>query len=149
MGRRVTRTADLEPPGLGRAFLRTAVLFATSLTVVDTVLLVLMSHFQFNQAEQALLAVGQLVGYLIMFGIRMSTMRARNGYRGLHEMLSGTRTVQLPAVQRRGVFVPVSRKGEPASDSRAAGSLRPALALPPGLPAQIACHHRKRGHAVR
>jgi hypothetical protein len=34
----------------------------------------------------------------------VSTMRARNGYRGLHEFLSGTRVVSLPAPPRQQTF---------------------------------------------
>src|SRR5262249_43016363 len=36
----------------------------------------------------------------------VSTMRTRNGYRGLHEFVSGTRVVQLPRQRKRRTFRP-------------------------------------------
>jgi uncharacterized RDD family membrane protein YckC len=41
----------------------------------------------------------------------LSTMRARNGYRGLHEWLSGTRVVALPRPERPGLLRPHRPKG--------------------------------------
>lgn len=55
-------------------------------------------------------------------GILISTMRARNGYRGVHEFLSGTRVVSLPEPERRRRFP--SRLGQDTSH-------------PDGLPSQV------------
>lgn len=51
------------------------------------------------------------------------TMRRRNGYRGLHEWLSGTETIRLPA----------ARVGPGVPDR----SVVPSVALPPGMPAHV------------
>jgi hypothetical protein len=54
-----------------------------------------------EQLQQALLALCMLVlwggGILVL----LSTMRARNGYRGLHEWVSGTRVIRLPDPEAR------------------------------------------------
>jgi uncharacterized RDD family membrane protein YckC len=59
-----------------------------------------------QQILESLLLVGTIypleaVGIILL----LCTMRARNGYRGLHEMLSGTRVVRLPdAADRRALL---------------------------------------------
>ena len=53
-------------------------------------------------------------------------MRARTGYRGLHELLSGTRVVRLPWPERREVYRPRQPEGR--------AGLQP---LPPGLPERL------------
>src|SRR5262249_37405921 len=42
-----------------------------------------------------------LVGFAVGTGLVLLPMRNRNGYRGLHELLSGTRVVRLPWPHRR------------------------------------------------
>src|SRR5262249_48808424 len=46
--------------------------------------------------------IGTVLGLVAMF----LPARARNGYRGLHEFISGTRTVSLPPSPRRRLRVP-------------------------------------------
>jgi hypothetical protein len=58
------------------------------------------------------------------------TMRARNGYRGVHEFLSGTRTVQLPWPGQRPRPSPLL---SPRSVARLTGWLTRPAALPAGL----------------
>ena len=50
-----------------------------------------------------LIRIGALpaLGWLLGLALLSSTMRRANGYRGLHEWLSGTRTIQLPAARPR------------------------------------------------
>jgi hypothetical protein len=90
-GLRVTRASGAEPCGLARTFGRTAVLFLLYGLAVDIIL-----WLAFDPLERPTWALfhglGELVGLLVCF----CPARARTGYRGLHELLSGTRTVLLP-----------------------------------------------------
>ncbi|HLJ94187.1 MAG TPA: protein kinase [Gemmataceae bacterium] len=62
------------------------------------------------------------VGGLVM----VVPMRARNGYRGIHELASGTRVVRLPWVKKRRTFQDCPSEH--------------ALLQPEGLPEQIGCY---------
>jgi hypothetical protein len=113
---RVTRAGGGERPGLGRAFLRTAVFIATGGLLTNLALYAVLGGH--NQFAWALLS---LVGFALSLAARFSTMRARNGYRGLHEVLSDTRVVQLPPLRRPGrpgrqPFAPGARAAEPGGD---------------------------------
>ncbi len=125
---RVTRAGGGERPGLGRAFLRTAVFVATGGLVTN-----LLTSALIDQVAQpvawALLGAG---GGVLSLALRFSTMRARNGYRGLHEFLSDTRVVQLPTSPRP------RRPGREVTSCR-----RPAAPPPDGVPHQLG------GFAVR
>lgn len=102
---RVGTARGTQPPGLGRALLRTGALFfvlnlgtyasygmlevlgsmpeqGAFMTTVQTVILLFGVMFP---AAWLILAVA----------LTVCTMRARNGYRALHEFVSGTRTYQL------------------------------------------------------
>ncbi len=65
-----------------------------------------------------------LVGLLVGLAVLLLPMRRRNGYRGTHEFLSGTRVVRLPWPQRRRTYRSIP--------------LDQGLAPPDSQPAQIA-----------
>jgi hypothetical protein len=88
---RVTRAWNCEPPGLARSLWRTALLYLTSYSLVDCFLAA-----NLHRMATADMAIMSIVGMFASLGIRASTMRASNGYRAFHEVLSGTRVVQLP-----------------------------------------------------
>jgi uncharacterized RDD family membrane protein YckC len=94
---RVSRADANQLPGLGRVLLRTAVFYAV--TALPTTIL----SFIFPEDD----TVGSLLFLLVLaIGtvVLIAPMRARNGYRGLHEWLSGTRLVRLPWVKKRRPF---------------------------------------------
>jgi hypothetical protein len=94
---RVVRLGTDRPPGLLRAFRRTLV-FCVILHVLMEVVNLLPLDF-LTKLLLTLLAMTKLGNTLIL----LTTMRQRNGYRGLHEFLSGTATVRLaPAVEGEG-----------------------------------------------
>jgi hypothetical protein len=98
---RVARAGDLQPPGLGRSLLRVgALLGLTELGTFASGVLVLATNLPPMQLAlmSSLLSLLNLVGLALL----LSTMRAHNGYRGLHEFLSGTRTYRLRPRAERG-----------------------------------------------
>jgi eukaryotic-like serine/threonine-protein kinase len=112
LGLRVCTARGSERPGLAAVMLRVGLFYllenlgAIFFTVVLT----------YNAAESADLSpehqMGQnllaLAVFYALFALGtlclLCTMRARNGYRGLHEILSGTRTVLLPIAVRGRAF---------------------------------------------
>jgi hypothetical protein len=86
---RVCRTGTADPPGLARALGR-SLLFA-GLTTLPYFLDPLLPPGELLQVVFDVL-IWPLVGLLLI----VSTMRRRNGFRGPHELLSGTRVLQLP-----------------------------------------------------
>jgi hypothetical protein len=88
---RVWAAGSSEPPGLARALVR-AVAFFTIVYLAATVLLWVAYG---NPEVWWLEFVGSLLTVLGSL-LLLSTMRQRNGYRGPHEFLSGTRVVRLP-----------------------------------------------------
>ena len=109
LGLRVRRTDGSEVPGLRRALARTCAFeFLITLGSIPIVLLqnmpgVLGYNPAQSQFSQALLVSGCLFYPLWFLGIgsMVCTMRERNGYRGLHEFISGTRVVSLPKSEKR------------------------------------------------
>ncbi len=82
------------PPGLKGAALRALLFYLTTIFVFDAATLVLFAMLPLRRAaliEPLLAAVSLSLGYLAA----ASTMRAINGYRGVHELFSGTRVVRL------------------------------------------------------
>jgi hypothetical protein len=134
LGLRVRRPAGIQRPGLGRAFLRAAVLvLCLNLgSILSAVLLVPYAptrggDFARLYEEHFFIWLQSLLlpwtSFMVAAALLFSTARARNGYRGLHEILSGTRVVGVPQPRRRGLQ----------------GIRYPTVALlrPPGLPESV------------
>lgn len=102
-GKRLTRlrvwSADSpEPPGLAKSLRRFALFYGLAALPSQLVLrAVLLFH------KQAGPWLGLILPILITLGLAIlaSTMRKRNGYRGLHDLIAGTRLVLLPGAERR------------------------------------------------
>jgi hypothetical protein len=114
LGLRVRRPSGNQRPGLARAFARVLVMLVClnwASFVSFAILLpfapasggdyarLYQEHF-FVWLQALMLPWGGFaLGVLVLF----APARARNGYRGLHEFLSGTRVVGLPQPRRRGL----------------------------------------------
>jgi hypothetical protein len=131
---RVGGVADHHPPGVGRALLRAGLLYAL-FNVASVATMIVWRAYDLPtdghpRSEQeafliALLSMVQGVWVLLALGLMVSTMRKHNGYRCLHEILSGTRTYRLrwpQFMQRRAL------RRQP---------FQLAVARPQGLPAQV------------
>jgi hypothetical protein len=111
LGLRVWAVADSAPPGLGRAFFRTSVFtLLTNLNTVATLLIGFILEAIAPESAQRgdwvvmILGVLDPIAYVLGIVLLVETMRARNGYRGLHDFASGTRVVRLPPrAQHRGI----------------------------------------------
>jgi uncharacterized RDD family membrane protein YckC len=94
LGLRVVNLSG-ETPGVGRALLRA--LLIPGLTYLPALLEPLWFSPQTSPYEMStsnhLQLLDGLLGWLLTLGV-VSTMRARNGYRGLHDLASGTRVVR-------------------------------------------------------
>jgi eukaryotic-like serine/threonine-protein kinase len=132
---RVCRVLDTDPPGLWRAVVRTLVfeLLPFSGQIVGMVIWFTYpfpAHPEERPEEMlklasvlTVVATLQFVGGVVGYGLILGTMRQRNGFRGLHEFLSGTRVVQLPQKERR-----LHVRGRTVQDQ---------LVRPPELPARV------------
>jgi hypothetical protein len=116
---RVGVAGGVRPPGVGRAVLRAAILFVLlNLGTAASQALMFAADMpngvvvrnQPMTGEQALLmslaGMASIAGFILAAVAILIPMRAANGYRGLHEILSGTRTFQLrwpQAPERRAV----------------------------------------------
>lgn len=113
LGKRVLRlrvgtAAANQAPGLGPAVLRAAIFFGlvNGGVIVLTVTAAVAPQIPWRGPVVPLLERFWVFGAL---GLLFGTVRKRNGYRGLHEFLSGTRTYQLrwPKDRKRaGVKIP-------------------------------------------
>jgi hypothetical protein len=94
LGLRVQTVREMDVPGPGRAALRVLVLFLLTHLGGE----ILLAGLIISPAPGLLVWLAILSTPLNVVGIALllCTMRGRNGYRGLHEFLSGTRTVWLP-----------------------------------------------------
>ena len=98
-GLRVSREGEGGPPGVRRGALRALTFYALTglpgeaTTVLVFGLLPAGRAFLFEPLALVVRGVGLLAA--------SATMRAGNGYRGLHELASGTRVVRLPHSARR------------------------------------------------
>jgi uncharacterized RDD family membrane protein YckC len=105
LGLRVCRLEGIEPPGLLLSFWRTTVwwiLISLGLTLGG-----LITPFFSTDPHPALwVLAGQWAVFLLGFLGMVSTMRTRNGYRGLHEVLSRTRVIRLPEAARPFALMP-------------------------------------------
>jgi hypothetical protein len=117
---RVCNAESSGPPGFWRAQLRLAVFYLLAnlgtflaFWVVWPCLTLPVNptpkQFADNFGSITAYAFAPFAGLMVGVGALMSTMRVRNGYRGLHEWLSGTRVVPLPRrIGRRAAAVPCS-----------------------------------------
>ncbi len=90
VGLRVTQADGISRPGWRRVFVRTAVLFTLNGLVAEIV----GSFFIDLLNDPVSWAMLESVAWLPLLLV-LVTMRPRNGYRALHEVISGTRTIQL------------------------------------------------------
>jgi uncharacterized RDD family membrane protein YckC len=93
---RVCTGQGCDPPGLVRACLRTALFFAL-VWLAPEVSFWLEIQAGYPGRGLMLSALWEVLGILLL----IFPMRARTGYRGLHEILSGTRVVRLPWPETR------------------------------------------------
>ncbi len=120
LGLRV-RTANNDLPGLGRGLARTFVFYPLCfLGAIGTQFLFLAFFGREAMADPMKLArdwrflavaLAQYPLYAVGWGLLFGSMRARNGYRGLHEWASGTRVITLPRPDERRALRP-RRLGE-------------------------------------
>jgi eukaryotic-like serine/threonine-protein kinase len=114
-GLRVVRAGPgFQPPGLPRAFVRTFAYMATSGLVADIVYYSIRSP-----AERSRWAFFGIVVYAMSLAARFSTMRGSNGYRGLHEIMSGTRVLRAPTAAPKLALPRSAEQGAPFSLIRA------------------------------
>jgi hypothetical protein len=104
---RVSRATVRAAPGLGRTLLRFVVfyLFISLNDLGDLSLQPLFSGLDSSFSNSGLLQLSQglvFVGLKVVgLWLLLCTMRRRNGWRGLHELASGTRVIKLPRAARR------------------------------------------------
>jgi hypothetical protein len=126
LGLRVCTVTGSGPPGWRPALLRTLVFFALNGLTITVLGLAQLGWLPWDVPTTAnFMGPMPLLGWLLM----ASTMRTRNGYRGLHEFASGTRTVALPWSERRGLFRRIPR------------GWMPPLTRPAGLPDRLGHFH--------
>jgi uncharacterized RDD family membrane protein YckC len=144
LGLRV-RTMAGEPPGPGRVILRT-VLFLSLLGLSNYVLIAsnAISETEPGQTDMDLGRFGlslaaTVVGCALLFG----TMRGRNGYRGLHEFLSGTHVVRAPEARPRGTFRsrPLAPDATPPDLAARVGPFAVRGAFPPAEGSRVLLGH--------
>jgi hypothetical protein len=118
---RVVGVGGSEPPGLARGAVRVGLFYGSGTLLAEVARL---AYHHIPEDTLAAVVVGLLDPCWTL--LLLITMRARNGYRGIHEFLSGTRVVQLPWPEPR-----VSLRGRRAD--------RPAQArpLPPSVPSRV------------
>ena len=112
---RVCLLDRFEPPGWRRAAVR-----ALPLVLAFFVPRVIVESLPSNWPDDIVAVILVLMTTMAMFAI-IWPMRPRNGYRGWHEILSGTRVIQLPWPEPRFVY-------------RSKQNIIKARALPPELP---------------
>jgi hypothetical protein len=124
LGLRVWNATDDAPPGVPRAFLRALVCFGATYTAFVVVHVWQAGQFREGPTpEQYLWQMATLPVFALGVLLLLCTMRARNGYRCLHDLLTGTRVVRLPDPDRRPLPTP-----------RARHELSP---LPVGIPGRV------------
>ncbi len=123
LGLRVYPLGSNTPPGIVTALWRTLAFLAIT-RLPSLVAGIIQADYLPENAEQG----GKLSGPLFVVGhlLLLTTMRARNGYRGPHELFSKTRVVRLP--WREGPRSRRSGRGRP---------FQLAVTRPPELPERI------------
>lgn len=96
---RVSRIDRGGPPGLKAAAARALTFYAVTALPGDVLTVLLFGLLPGRQAilYEPLAIVARVLG----FSVIASTMRARTGFRGVHEWATGTRVVRLPRTGRR------------------------------------------------
>jgi hypothetical protein len=134
---RVRDAATGDRPSLPRALLRTGCfyLFKDSTRLVVKVALLALGALITQEGDVSITARVVVTTILVAilpflssglgFALLATTMRRRNGYRGVHELLSGTRVIRLPAERPR------------FRAKALAGWSNPAGSLPPDVPERI------------
>jgi eukaryotic-like serine/threonine-protein kinase len=112
------------PPGLRRGLVRTTVYLATSGLISELGL-----QTALDPSDQLRWGLFGIAGLAVEIGLRCCTMRASNGYRGLHEFASGTRVVRRPGAPRRRWLSGHAAAGPPLRTVH-----------PEGLPERIGCY---------
>jgi eukaryotic-like serine/threonine-protein kinase len=95
---RVCGNEGKDAPGFARGALR-AILFVGILNGPSIAVSVIWTTQ--DVLANAFLPLVSVLAFIVGIGLIMCTMRARNGYRGLHEVVSGTRVIQLPWRSKR------------------------------------------------
>lgn len=115
--------ADGSSPGLGRSFLRAALLpglgFATMTVLMSIDPSAYFRHTALNRKEMLLQQLMSLLPVLPT-ALCLATMRGRNGYRGLHDLASGTRVVMPRPMTRPGwgTRIPIEKAQPFAEEGR-------------------------------
>jgi uncharacterized RDD family membrane protein YckC len=130
LGLRIQVALGSDRPGFRQIALRTLLFY---LLANLGSLAALPLYWGISELPPAQQAIRSLLYLLVFFpleaagiGVLLSTMRARNGYRGLHDLLSGTRVVRLPEEAKRRSVRP--------------GRLDQALTHPDGLPERVGAY---------
>jgi uncharacterized RDD family membrane protein YckC len=109
LGLRV-QTSKGDVPGLPRALLRAIIFELAWYLGVMVSMVVRQVHLQRELSYGEIVFYANLVNFINMagvvtgMGLLLSPMRARNGYRGVHDFATGTRVVRLPPAARRRTF---------------------------------------------
>ncbi|HYT92820.1 MAG TPA: protein kinase [Gemmataceae bacterium] len=96
---RVCGLTGVDPPGVARGLLRVLSFYGCIWGGAE-LLLLLYPGRTFTPELAMLGGALEVLGFLLV----NSTLRARNGYRGLHELISGTRVVRLPWPEQRQLY---------------------------------------------
>jgi hypothetical protein len=99
---RVWRADRCDPPGLLRGLVRAGI-WLTLLTLPNEIGVFLVDPYEVEKND---VLASQMIGiqFLVFCGglvLTLCTMRVRNGYRCLHDVLTGTRVICLPEPERR------------------------------------------------
>jgi hypothetical protein len=101
---RVCTAAGVDPPGLARGLLRALAYYVLLDFGTGAAVLLLPLARALGGSDPGVVGLITLLsraGVVVGAALILSTMRKRNGYRGLHEFLSGTRVVLWPAPKRK------------------------------------------------
>jgi serine/threonine protein kinase len=119
---RVRRTTSDDPPGLWRGLLRIAVFYlllhlGSVVFLVFTIASPSLEHLSPQEQARAMLPLGLFATFWTPVGVGLicCTMRTRNGLRGVHDFLAGTRVVSVSKVRRRAL-VPVAQPWTRSAD---------------------------------
>jgi hypothetical protein len=122
LGLRV-QTLRGDVPGLPRALLRAFIFELAFQSGIIVSMILWRVHLQRELSYGEVVFYANLVNFINFIGmvagigLLLSPMRARNGYRGVHEFASGTRVVRLPPIIKRRTFPDRTRTFAPVEES--------------------------------